>query len=181
MASFLRTCPFRIVKLDLANFDSIRSAVKEVASFAKQIDILINNAGVMNIPERQLSKDSFEMHLAVNYLGPFLLTKSLIDQSLVARDCRIVNVGSNGYYFSPFRFTDYNFDGGSLPEDEWPPKDLCEQYGLPWLLGYTPTIAYGQSKTASLLFTVQLARLYQKDGISAICVHPGGTVTVHRK
>ena len=174
VANFPAHAPIQIVKLDVADFDSVRSAVKEITSFAKQIDILINNAGVMNIPERQLSEDGFEMHLAVNYLGPFLLTTSLIDQSLVARDSRIVNVGSNGYFFSPFRFTDYNFDGGSLPADEQPPKDLCEQYGLPWSLGYTPTIAYGQSKTALLLFTVQLARLYQKNGITAICVHPGG-------
>lgn len=128
----------------------------------------------MNVPERQLSEDGFEMHLAVNYLGPYLLTTGLMRQLLVSGSSRVVNVGSNGYLFSPFRFADYNFEGKSLPESEVPSKEVCEQYGLPWSSEYTPTIAYGQSKTAILLFTVQLAQLYKEKGLTAICLHPGG-------
>ena len=161
--------------MDLSSFDSIRRAAREVDAYQEQrIDILINNAGIMNVPERQLSTDGFELHLATNYLGPFLFTTSIMDKLAFSGKGRIVNVGSNGYAFSPFRFADYNFEGRALPDKEKPPKELCEQYGIPWSLGYTPTIAYGQSKTATMLFTVQLADLFADRGVTAVCVHPGG-------
>ena len=161
--------------MDVSSFDSVRRAAKEVIAYKEQhIDILINNAGVMNIPEHQHSTDGFEMHLATNYLGAYLFTTSIMEKLAASGKGRIVNVGSNGYVFSPFRFADYNFEGRTLPDSEKPPKELCEQYGLPWSLHYTPTIAYGQSKTAIMLFTVQLARLYKDKGVTAICVHPGG-------
>ncbi|KAL8825155.1 MAG: hypothetical protein Q9191_004583 [Dirinaria sp. TL-2023a] len=175
VAQFSVQVPTRMVKLDVASFTSIRTGVKEIKSFAQHIDILVNNAGVMNVPERRLSEDGFEMHLAVNHLGPFLLTTGLMPLLTASQGSRIVNVGSNGYAFSPFRFADYNFDGNPIPEAEQPSKELCKQYGLPWTLEYTPTIAYGQSKTAIMLFTVQLAKLYNNNGITAICIHPGGT------
>ena len=163
------------VKLDLSSFRSIREAVSQLSSQQHlRIDVLINNAGIMNVPNRQLSSDGYEMHLATNYLGPVLFTVGLLDHSVFAQKGRIVNVGSNGYVFSPFRFADYNFESKPLPEDEKPPKDLCDQYGLPWSLEYTPTIAYGQSKTALMLWTVHLAKRFAYKGISAICVHPGG-------
>ncbi|KAL9063651.1 MAG: hypothetical protein Q9161_009352 [Pseudevernia consocians] len=166
------------MEMDLSSFHSIREAVQNISSVRQlRIDILINNAGVMNIPERQLSSDHFEMHLATNYLGPFLFTVCLIDHSIFSDKGRIVNVGSNGYVFSPFRFADYNFEGKSLPDNEKPPKELCEQYGLLWSLGYTPTIAYGQSKTAMMLWTVQMAKQFANKGISVICVHPGAIAT----
>ena len=167
----------RVLELDMSSFDSIRRAAKEVKAYPEQsIEILINNAGIMNIPERQLSTDGFELHLATNYLGTFLFTTQIIDKLAFSSKGRIVNVGSNGYFFSPFRFADYNFEGEgkALPEDEQPPKELCEQFGIPWSLGYTPTIAYGQSKTATMLFTVQLAKVFGCRGLTAVCVHPGG-------
>ena len=166
----------RSLELDLSSFESVKRAAAEVNGYHESsIDILINNAGIMNIPERQLSNDGFELHLATNYLGAFLFTTSILDKISASGQGRVVNMGSNGYVFSPLRFSDYNFEEKSLPVDEQPPKALCEQYGLPWSLQYTPTIAYGQSKTAVLLFTVQLAKLFRKGGITAICVHPGGS------
>ncbi len=163
------------MQLDLSSFNSIKEAVHTISCQQQlRIDILVNNAGVMNIPNRQLSSDGFEMHLATNYLGPFLFTVSLLGRSVFSEKIRIVNVGSNGYVFSPFRFSDYNFEGKSLPDSEKPPKELCDQFGLPWSLEYTPTIAYGQSKTAMMLWTVYLAKHYASKGVSAICVHPGG-------
>jgi NAD(P)-dependent dehydrogenase (short-subunit alcohol dehydrogenase family) len=167
--------PTRILKLDLASFDSVRSAAAEVNAYTeKSIDILINNAGVMNIPERTLSVDGYEMHLATNYLGSFLFTNLITDKLTANEGARIVNMSSNGYMFSPFRFADYNFEGKSLPEEEKPPKALCEAYGLPWGLGYLPTIAYGQSKTAIILYSVQLSKLLANKGVTIVCVHPGG-------
>ena len=167
--------PLRVLEMDVSSFDSVRRASKEVNAYPGQsIDILINNAGIMNFPEHQLSIDGFELHLATNYLGAFLFTTSIMDKLASSGTGRIVNVGSNGYALSPFRFGDYNFEGKPLPKNEEPPKELCEQFGVPWSLGYNPAIAYGQSKTATMLFTVQLAKLYKKQGITALCVHPGG-------
>lgn len=165
----------RVLTVDLSSFQSIKSAAREVNDYKEHnIDILVNNAGIMNIPERRLSTDGFELHLATNYLGAYLFTNSIMAKLTISGQARIVNVGSNGYVFSPFRFADYNFDGKPLPDSEKPPRELCEQYGLPWSLDYTPTTAYGQSKTAMMLFTVQLASLLKSKGVTAVCVHPGG-------
>ncbi|PQE05108.1 short-chain dehydrogenase protein [Rutstroemia sp. NJR-2017a BVV2] len=72
--------PTRILKLDLVSFDAVRSAAAEVNAYAeKSIDILIKNAGLMNIPERTLSVDGFVVHLATNYPGSFLFTNLLMD------------------------------------------------------------------------------------------------------
>ena len=170
----------RILLMDLSSFDSVRKAVRAVLAYQEQrIDIVVNNAGIMNVPERRLSSDGFELHLATNYLGTFLFTIGILDKLLGSGSGRIVNVGSNGYIFSPFRFADYNFDGKLLPDNEIPPRELCEQYGLPWSMDYTPTVAYGQSRTALVLFTVQLNRLFNERGISAVCVHPGGEIYSH--
>lgn len=168
----------RLLELDLASFKSIDAAATEINAYSESsIDILINNAGVMNIPERTLSLDGFEMHFAVNYLGAFCFTNSIMGK-LLSRGGRIVNVGSSGYAFSPFRFADYNFAGKPLPESEQPPEALCKAFGLPWGLGYLPAIAYGQSKTAMMLYTVQLCRLLNAKGVTAVTTHPGGKAFV---
>lgn len=68
---------------DLLSFESINTAAQTLLSSGEtSIDVLINNAGVMNIPDRQLSPEGYEMHLATNFLGPFLLTKKLISALL---------------------------------------------------------------------------------------------------
>jgi hypothetical protein len=72
-----------------------------------------------------------------------LFTNSVMNKLMDEDGRRIVNVSNNGYMFSPFRFTDYNFEGKTIPKSEYPPKELCEGFGLPWVLGYLPTIAYG--------------------------------------
>ena len=142
--------------------------------YAESIDVLINSAGVMNIPERRLSADNFELHLATNYLEAFLFTTSIIGKLEAAGGGRIVNVGSNGYALSPFRFADFNFENKALPDDEKPPKELFDQFGMPWSLDYNPTVAYAQSKTAILLFTARLAQTYQAQTLAVLCVNPGG-------
>ena len=168
--------PFRILEMDLASFDSVKAAAEEVNGYDEEsIDVLINNAGVTNIPRRELSRDGFELHLAINYLGPFLFTTSIMGKITPRAQGRIVNVGSDGYAFSPFRFADYNFDGDKeLPDSEHPPREPCTQLGIPWTLQYSPMIAYGQSKAAVLLFTHQLAHMMISQEISVVAVHPGG-------
>lgn len=168
------------LELDLTSFDSIKNAVNFITSQKPRrvsIDIMINNAGVMGIRTRKLSPEGFEMHLATNYLGPFLFTLSLLNRGAFSEKARIVNVGGNGDWPSPFRFADYNYDGKPLPMEEKPIEDLCIKYNLPWSDGYTPMSAYGQSKTAVMLWTVHLAKRFAHKGISAVCVTPPWTDT----
>ncbi|KAF7854677.1 hypothetical protein EAF04_010246 [Stromatinia cepivora] len=121
----------RILKLDVALFDPARSAVSEANAYPeKRIDILINITGI-NTSIRTLSPDGFEIHLVTNYLWSFLLTNLIMDKLTAEGGARIVNMSSNGYIFSPFRFADYNFEGSTLPEEKKPPKALCEAYRLP--------------------------------------------------
>ena len=175
----------RLLLLDLSSFASVHQAVETLAKDgAPPIDILINNAGVMNIATRTLSADGFEMQLAVNYLGAFLLTNLLLQAKLLNtsdKSARIVMVGSNGYMFSPFRFSDCNFEddgsGSKVVAAEEPPKALYEQYGMPWGRGYHPVAAYGQSKTAGILFAVQLNKLLADKGVKAVCLMPGGELS----
>ena len=128
----------------------------------------------MNIPSRTLSADGFEMHLATNYLGVFLFTNSIMSKLINHGGGRIVNVSSNGYMFSPFRFGDWNFEGKELPESEYLPRELCEGFGVPWGLGYLPTVAYAQSKTAVMLYSERLGKLVGEQGVTSVCVHAGG-------
>ena len=163
----------RTLKLDIASFKDIERAAAEVQKYSESgIDILINNAGVMNIPERQLSVDGFEMQLATNYLGLWLFTNSIIGKVIAAKG-RVVNVVSNGYMLSPFRFSDYNFEGKELPKSEQPSEEMCKAFGVPWTLEYAPPIAYGQSKTAAILYTKQLAKSLAPKGVSVTCLNPG--------
>jgi NAD(P)-dependent dehydrogenase (short-subunit alcohol dehydrogenase family) len=129
----------------------------------------------MNIPERRLSADGFEYHLATNYLGLALFTDSILPKVKKSDAGRIVNVVSNGYALSPFRFSDYNFDGvDDLPEDEQPSKEAMAAFGIPFGLGYIPPVAYGQSKTATMLYTRELADKLKGIGATALSVMPGG-------
>jgi NAD(P)-dependent dehydrogenase (short-subunit alcohol dehydrogenase family) len=166
----------RTVLFDISSFKSIAKAAYEINGYVEpNIDIVFNNAGVMNIPERRLSVDGFEMHLATNYLGLALFTTSILPKIKKSAAGRIVNVVSNGYALSPFRFSDYNFDDGdNIPNDEQPPKVACQAFGIPWGLGYIPPVAYGQSKTAGILFTRELADRLIGTNATALCVHPGG-------
>ncbi|KAL8939638.1 MAG: hypothetical protein Q9216_003246 [Gyalolechia sp. 2 TL-2023] len=196
--SIKEACPgveVTTLKLDLASLDSVRQAAEEVNKYPYPIDILINNAGVMNIPERTLSQDAFgyleeppisksalqtgiEMHLATNHIGPFLFTNLILPKILQSsKSPRVVNVVSNGYALSPFRFSDWNFNGDrTIPDNEQPPSETCKAFGVPWGLGYLPPIAYGQSKTAGILFTKELAR--KVDGkVTVLCLNPGAIDT----
>jgi NAD(P)-dependent dehydrogenase (short-subunit alcohol dehydrogenase family) len=135
-----------LIELDLASLASVRVGAEAIRSSVDRIDLLVNNAGVMATPfERTV--DGFELQLGTNHLGHFLLTTSVLD--LV--DGRIVNLSSRGHLRSGFVFEDPNFD--ERPYDKW--------------------LAYGQSKTANILFAVGLAAR----GHAAFAVHPGRIMT----
>jgi NAD(P)-dependent dehydrogenase (short-subunit alcohol dehydrogenase family) len=138
----------RAVRLDLASLESVRAAAKEITATVPRIDLLFNNAGVMAAPQARTA-EGFDRQLGTNHLGHFLLT-ALLAGSL-APDGRIVNTSSLGHMLTGMRWDDPHFR--STPYDKWQ--------------------AYGQSKTANILFTVGLA----DRGFTAYAVHPGSVAT----
>ncbi|KAI0839228.1 retinol dehydrogenase 13 [Hypoxylon sp. FL0890] len=143
------------VTCELSDFDSVRAAAKQINGDPEipHIDVVINNAGVMAIKDYTLDKQGYEMQLSSNHLGHFLLTNLIMPKILAAGPgARIVNVSSKGHRISPFRFSDYNFSEGKE---------------------YDPWSGYGQSKTANILFSVELARRLADKGIKAYSAHPG--------
>ena len=129
-----------------------------IAAFAGDWDgplhLLINNAGVMALPELQLSPEGWEMQFATNHMGHFELALGLHD-ALADEGARIVSVSSTGHLRSPIVWDDIHF--------------AFRQYD-PWL-------AYGQSKTANVLFAVEATRRWAGDGILANALMPGGIMT----
>ncbi|KAF3390653.1 Short-chain dehydrogenase [Penicillium rolfsii] len=165
--------------MDLSSQASVRAAAKEVLAYPENIDILVNNAG-MALSDKRLSEDGIELQLATNHLGPFLFTNLIMEKLMAAAkvnppgSTRIVNLTSLGYLFSPIRFSDFNFEKLEVPEDEQPDRQSITQFGLP--LGEPPFgswEAYGQSKTAAILFATYLTSRLKSHGILSYAVHPG--------
>jgi NAD(P)-dependent dehydrogenase (short-subunit alcohol dehydrogenase family) len=135
-------------RLDLADLTSVAAFV---ASWSGPLHLLVNNAGVMALPDLQLTPEGWEMQLATNHLGHFALALGLHDELAAAGGARIVSLSSRGHLRSPVIFEDLNF--ASRPYDRW--------------------LAYGQSKTANVLFAVKATRRWGSEGITANAVHPG--------
>lgn len=139
---------------DLASLDSIRAAAKEANGRFDKIDLLINNAGVMACPLSRTA-DGFEMQFGTNHLGHFLLTNLLMPLVEKGTTPRIVNLSSRGHHIDQVHFDDPNYE--SRDYEKWQ--------------------AYGQSKTANILFAVGLEKRLAGKGIHAYALHPGGIHT----
>jgi NAD(P)-dependent dehydrogenase (short-subunit alcohol dehydrogenase family) len=129
-----------------------------VAAFAAtwegHLDILVNNAGVMMSPE-QRTPQGWELQFATNHLGHFALAQALHDALAAAGSARIVAVSSSGHLYSPAVFDDLHFR----------------------FRPYDPLLAYGQSKTAVILFAVGATARWAADGITANALNPGAIAT----
>ncbi|MEA2335577.1 MAG: hypothetical protein QOG40_2067, partial [Solirubrobacteraceae bacterium] len=143
----------QVGRLDLADQASITAFV---ANWSGPLDLLINNAGVM-VPELQRTRAGWEMQFATNHLGHFALALGLYGALAVAGNARIVSLSSVGHRRSPVVFDDINFT--SRP--------------------YDPGLAYGQSKTANVLFAVEATRRWSGDAICVNAVHPGTIATTN--
>lgn len=172
--------PVDTVVVDLSSQASIRHAAQDVKALAPKLDIVINNAGV-NVQDYQPNKDGIEMHFGTNHIGLFLLTnlvmeniKKAAEESGVGGSTRIINLTSAGHRLSPIRFSDYNFKltAEELPVEERPPLGLSGSI-INLEVPYSPFIAYGQSKTANILFSLYLTKRLKKRGIVSYSVHPG--------
>ena len=156
-ATILESVPkanLEIAVLDLAELDSVRRGADDIAKRFSRIDRLINNAGVMACPLGRTA-EGLDTQLGTNHLGHFVLTARLIPQLLAGTPARIVNLSSAGHRLSPFRFDDPFFEKDDY--DKW--------------------IAYGQAKTANVLFSVALDRRFKDRGIRSYAVHPGAIRT----
>jgi len=145
------------LELDLASFESVQKFATEILSkhSGDAIHILINNAGVMFIPEER-TKDGNEKQIQVNHLGHFLLTKCLMPKLLKAKPARIVNISSLAHTWT----SDLNVDDLNLEME-----------------GYGQIKAYAKSKLANILFTKELDRRYKDLEVYSYAVHPGTVAT----
>jgi NAD(P)-dependent dehydrogenase (short-subunit alcohol dehydrogenase family) len=141
-------------ELDLTSLESIRGAAEQLRSSYDEIDLLINNAGVMMTP-KSTTKDGFELQFGTNHLGHFAFTGLLLDRVLAAPGSRVVTVSSVGHRFARgIRFDD-----------------------LQWDRDYSRVGAYGQAKLANLMFTYELQRRLTGTNTTAAAAHPGGSNT----
>jgi NAD(P)-dependent dehydrogenase (short-subunit alcohol dehydrogenase family) len=138
----------RVTQLDLMDRTSVDRLTE---GFEGPLHLLINNAGVMAVPERRLSPEGHEMQFATNHLGHFRLTVGLLPALRAAEGARIVALSSRAHLNSPMVFEDIDFER----------RD------------YDPALAYAQSKTANVLFAVAATDRWAGDGILANAVHPG--------
>lgn len=168
------------VLLDLSSQKDIRRAAAEISSKLDHIDILVNNAGVV-VNTRQRTAEHLELQFGTNHIGPFLLTDLLLPlvkkaaESAPAGTTRIINLASHGHRLSPVRFHDYNLEGKPIPPEEeavpMPPAFAkCREDG------YNGIVAYAQSKSANILFTLKLKEDVEQFGIASFSIQPGGNV-----
>ncbi len=141
-----------LVELDLGSLESVRSAAAAVTRDHPVVDILMNNAGVMAMPERR-TLDGFEMQLGVNHLGHWALTARLLPSLLAAAGARVVTVTSTAHHMGrPIDPDNPNMEGA-----------------------YDPWKAYGRSKLANYHFAIGLQREFELRGLAAqsLLAHPG--------
>jgi NAD(P)-dependent dehydrogenase (short-subunit alcohol dehydrogenase family) len=140
----------RVVHLDLADLASVRAFT---ATWDGPLHLLVNNAGVMACPYT-LTGNGWELQFATNHLGHFALANGL-HGALAAEGARVVSVSSRGHLFSDVHLDDLHFQHREY--DRW--------------------LAYGQSKTANILFAVEATKRWAGDGIFSNALHPGRIMT----
>ncbi|KAF2965792.1 hypothetical protein GQX73_g7778 [Xylaria multiplex] len=157
---FLESGRVELLELDTSNLSSVRSAAASFLKRSPTLNVLICNAGVMQIPTREETSEGFEMQLATNYLGHFLLFHLLKDALLRAStpefNSRLVNVSSAGHHMSEIVFDDLQL---RRPD------------------AYGPWKAYGQSKLAQIYMANYVDRNFGPLGLHALSLMPGGIMT----
>nr|POE63699.1 ww domain-containing oxidoreductase [Quercus suber] len=150
-----------LVEMDVASFASVRAAAADILSASKhQVNVLINNAGVMGLQDLQITDDGREKIFATNYLGHFLLFQLLKSALLASSEpdfnSRVVNVSSSGHRARGLNESDnYDFQKG----------------------GYEHGLAYCNSKLAQVYMSNEIDRRYGKRGLHAFSLHPGNINT----
>ncbi|MER7835012.1 SDR family NAD(P)-dependent oxidoreductase [Streptomyces sp. NPDC096040] len=139
-------------ELDLGDLDSVRGFAERFLASGRTLDFMIDSAGIMACPETRVGP-GWEAQFATNHLGHFALVNRLWP-ALEPGGARVVSVSSRAHHFSGMRWDD-----------------------VQWQHDYDKWQAYGQAKTANVLFAVHLDRLGQDSGVRAFALHPGGIMT----
>ncbi|WP_328552030.1 SDR family NAD(P)-dependent oxidoreductase [Streptomyces sp. NBC_00358] len=139
-------------ELDLGDLDSVRAFAERFLASGRVIDIVIDSAGIMACPETRVGP-GWEAQFATNHLGHFALVNRLWP-AIEPGGARVVSVSSAGHHYSGIRWDDVH-----------------------WRTGYDKWEAYGQAKTANVLFAVELDRRGRDSGVRAFSLHPGGILT----
>ncbi|RGP60879.1 ww domain-containing oxidoreductase [Fusarium sporotrichioides] len=144
-----------IIQMDQTSFESIRTAAAAILTKTSKVHLLVNNAGVMSIPDRRLTADGHELQFGTNHLSHFLFYK-LLEPALLASasniPSRVVNLSSSGHNFYALNDSDnYDFQKG----------------------GYDPQVAYAQSKTANIYMANEIERRHGSQGLHGFSLHPG--------
>ena len=139
---------------DLSSLAAVRKLAAEISAQYPRLDVLVNNAGT-GTRRRQVTVDGYERTFAINHLAPFLLTNLLLERLKAGKAARIVTVSSMAHRGGKLDFDDLNWE-----------KRKFKGLG-----------AYGASKIANILFTVELASRLAGSGVTANCLHPGVVAT----
>ncbi|VXC61070.1 Short-chain dehydrogenase [Pseudomonas sp. 8Z] len=146
----------RFEPLDLADLASVRALAQRLNDEGEPIDVLVNNAAIMAVPQREVSRDGFEMQLATNYLGHFALTGQLLPTLRKSSDARVVSLASIAVHRGRMDFSDLQAERN-----------------------YNPLAVYAQSKLACLMMAMELQRRSTANnwGVLSVAAHPGVAVT----
>ncbi|MER6335200.1 SDR family NAD(P)-dependent oxidoreductase [Streptomyces sp. NPDC001034] len=139
-------------EMDLGDLESVRGFAVRFLDSGRSLDIVIDSAGIMACPETRVG-DGWEAQFATNHLGHFALVNRLWP-AIAPGGARVVSVSSRGHHAAGIRWDDIH-----------------------WRQGYDKWEAYGQAKTANVLFAVQLDKLGRDTGVRAFALHPGGIIT----
>ncbi len=158
---------------DLSSQAEIRRFAKEFLAIHPRLHVLVNNAGGL-FALRQESVDGIEMTLALNHLGPFLLTDLLLDALKAAAPSRVVNVASEAHDDVPA----FNFDDPQAARasgiGSYPRSELASTFyslAMPW--AHPAFMQYARTKLANILFTTELSRRLAGSGVTVNSLHPG--------
>ncbi|MFD9735521.1 oxidoreductase [Umezawaea sp. NPDC059074] len=149
----LPTAQVDTLHLDLADLASVKTAAQALLATGRPLDLLINNAGVMAVPDRRLTADGFELTFGTNHLGHFALTGHLLPALTAAKTARVITVSAKV----------------SRTKNATLDDPLSEN-------SYSGMAAYTKSKLANVVFTVELARR-TRNVLTAVAVHPGTSAT----
>jgi NAD(P)-dependent dehydrogenase (short-subunit alcohol dehydrogenase family) len=144
------------MQMNLVDQSSVQSFASAFKKQYQSLHVLINNAGIMNLPKRTLSKDNIEMQFATNHIGHFLLTNLLLDVLKASQPSRIVCVSSCYHHVAMGKRGYIDFDDVSFERRKYD--------------GWT---AYAQSKLANVLHAQELAKRLEGTGVTAVSLHPG--------
>ncbi|KAL5456423.1 hypothetical protein PMIN06_003926 [Paraphaeosphaeria minitans] len=157
LAGILETGRVELVEMDNTSLESVRTAAKTILEKSNnQVNLLINNAGIMALPKLEKTKDGFEMQFGVNHLAHFLLFQllkpALLASSTAEFSSRVVNLSSSAHHVASINESgNYNFEKTE----------------------YNDMVAYGQAKTANIYMANEIERRYGSQGLHATSVHPG--------